>query len=317
MDKKRIVLAIGGNALLDPSGGKSASLQLEKATEIATSIIEMAEMGYDIVIVHGNGPQVGQIFSAHEQVESGTMPLNECIAMSQGYVGFHLQHAINRESIKRSLSHKAICIITQVEVDANDDRLKNPHKPIGFSVSSEEAELLTKTEGYTMREEIGRGYRRVVGSPAPLTILEMDAIRSLAGLGYIVIAAGGGGIPVIRKNDGYLHGIDAVIDKDSAAEKLAMEWEADALVLLTGVEKVALNYGTPNQKDLDILTVSDVEDLIAANQFEAGSILPKVKAAANFAASKEGRKSVITSLEKCKEALIDRAGTRFVATLNH
>lgn len=313
MNQKRVVLAIGGNALLDPNGGKSSSLQLEKSKELAISIIDLVEMGYEVVIVHGNGPQVGQIYAAHENFEPNTMPLKECISMSQGYIGFHLQYAITCEAMKRKLNHQGISLITHIEVDPMDEQFKNPDKPIGFTVSKEEADYLTKTYGYTMRKVIdGSGYRQVVSSPRPIKIIEIDAIRHLVDKGFIVIAAGGGGIPVIKEKDGTYKGVDAVIDKDFAAKELAIELDAEYLLLITGVERVALNYGKPNQEYLDRLTSKEAELLITKGEFEAGSILPKITASCNFVNSKKGRKAIITSIENCKKALSGKAGTVFV-----
>lgn len=313
-NQKRVVLAIGGNALLDPKGGRNSSLQLETSKEIAKSIIDLVEMGYEVVIVHGNGPQVGQIYAAHEKLEPNTMPLKECTAMSQGYIGFHLQYAITSEAMKRKLNRQGISIVSHVEVDARDEKFQNPDKPIGFTVSKEEADRLAKTYGYTMREEVGgSGFRQVVSSPKPINIIEIDAIRLLINQGYIVIAGGGGGIPVVKEQNGAYLGVDAVIDKDFTAEKLAIEVDADYLILLTGVEKVALNYGKENQRYIDTLTSKEAELLISQGEFEAGSILPKVSASCSFVNSKKGRKAIITSLEKCKQALSGEAGTVFVS----
>ncbi len=312
MKEKRVVIAIGGNALLDPKGGKDSSLQLEKAKELAVSIIDIAEMGYEVVIVHGNGPQVGQIYAAHEKYQPNTMPLKECTSMSQGYVGYHLQYAITYESMKRKLDYQGVSLVTHVEVDPMDEHFKNPDKPIGFTVSQEEAKHLNETYGYTMREEITGGFRHVVASPRPIKIIEMDAIGHLVDQGFIVIAAGGGGIPVVKEGNGTYKGVDAVIDKDFAAEKLGIELDAEYLLLITGVERVAMNFGKPNQIYMDSLTSKEADLLASQGEFEAGSILPKVNASCNFVNSKKGRKAIITSVENCKKALKGEAGTVFV-----
>lgn len=313
MKQKRLVIAIGGNALLDPNGGKSSNLQLEKSKELAISIIDLVESGYEVVIVHGNGPQVGQIYAAHEKFEPNTMPLKECTSMSQGYTGAHLQYAITCEAMKRKLDRQGISLITHIEVDPKDEKFQNPDKPIGFTVSKEEADYLTKTYGYTMRESIdGSGFRHVVSSPRPIKIIEMDAIRHLIDQRFIVIAAGGGGIPVIRQEDGTYQGVDAVVDKDFASEKLAIEIDADYLIFIASVDSVALNYGKPNQKFINKLTSQEAELLISQGEFEAGSIQPKIMASCNFVNSKKGRKAIITSIKKCKQALNGEAGTVFV-----
>lgn len=307
---KRVVLAIGGNALLDPKGGKSAKFQLEKAKGISTTIIDLVEEGYELVLVHGNGPQVGQIFAAHQLAQENSMPLAESTAMSQGYIGYHLQNTITNEAKRRNLSNQAITVISQIEVDRNDEKFNNPDKPIGFNMNKDEADSLKNTYGYSVREDLNGGWRRVVPSPIPVNVVELDLIRSLVEAGYITIAAGGGGIPVVKEKDGSYSGVDAVIDKDYAALKLAIELDADYFLLLTSVEKVALDYGTPNQRDMDKLTVEEGKKLMDQGVFEAGSILPKVHAACLFADSKPDGAAIITSLDKCKEALAGETGTR-------
>ena len=238
------------------------------------------------------------------------MPLAECTAMSQGYIGYHLQNAITNEARRRNLPNQAITVITQIEVDKNDDKFNNPDKPIGFNMDKEEADNLKKTYGYSVRQDLNGCWRRVVPSPIPVNIVELDLIRSLVESGHITMAAGGGGIPVVKEEDGTYTGIDAVIDKDYAALKLAIELDADYFLLLTGVEKVALDYGRPNQRDLDSLTVDQVKDLMNQGVFEAGSILPKVHAACLFAQSNPEGTAIITSLGKSKEALAGETGTR-------
>lgn len=313
MKKKRLVLAIGGNALLDPNGGKCASIQLRKSKELAISIIDLVQMGYEVVIVHGNGPQVGQIYAAHENFEPNTMSLKECTSMTQGYTGAHLQYAITCEAMERKLTCQGISLISHIEVDPADKQFNNPDKPIGFTVSKEEAEELTKTYGYTMRENNdGSGFRQVVSSPRPIKIIEMDAIRHLVDQGFIVIAAGGGGIPVVKQENGTFLGVDAVVDKDFTAEKLAIELDAEYLIFIASVDRVALNFGKPNQEYIDRMTSQEAELLISQGEFEAGSIQPKIMASCNFVNSKKGRKAIITSIEKCKKALSGEAGTVFV-----
>lgn len=310
----RIVVALGGNALQTNPKDNSAKSQLLTCYETAKSIVDLVEEGNEIIITHGNGPQVGQIISTYETAalsdESKTvMPFPECGAMSQGYIGYHLQQAIKRELIKRKIDKQVATIITQVVVDKDDAGFKNPTKPIGSFFSKKEAEEIIAKAGYLMKEDAGRGWRRVVPSPLPITIVEEEVIKTLVKEGHIVITVGGGGIPEIQDSDGTLQGVAAVIDKDFASEKVAEIIDADILLILTGVEKVSINFNKENQEDISTMDIDDAYKYIKDGQFAPGSMLPKIKAAVMFAESKKGRKSLITSLGKVKEALQGKTGT--------
>lgn len=304
---KIIVLALGGNAL-----GNNSEEQKEAVKHTSKSIVDLIEGGNKVIISHGNGPQVGMInlaMDAASKSEAGTpeMPFPECGAMSQGYIGYHLQNAIQNELKKRGLKKSVATVVTQVVVDKNDPAFQNPTKPVGSFYTKEEADMMT-AEGFTFKEDAGRGYRRVVPSPKPIDIVEIEFIKSLINTGNIVIAAGGGGIPVVEECDG-LTGIPAVIDKDFTTAKLAELVDADSLIILTAVEKVAVRFGKPDQLWLSELTVEDAERYIAGKEFAEGSMLPKVRAAMSFALSKTGRRSLITSLEKAADGLAGKTGT--------
>lgn len=310
----RIVVALGGNALQTNPKDNSAEAQLITCYETAKSIVDLVEEGNEIIITHGNGPQVGQIISTYETAalideSKAVMPFPECGAMSQGYIGYHLQQAIKRELIKRKIDKQVATIITEVVVDKEDDGFKNPTKPIGSFFSKEEAETIMSKTGYLMKEDAGRGWRRVVASPLPKTIVEEEVIKTLVKEGHIVITAGGGGIPEIQNSDGTLDGVAAVIDKDFASEKVAEIIDADILLILTGVEKVAINFNKENQQNLPKMDINQAYKYIEEGQFAPGSMLPKIKAAVMFVESKQGRKSLITSLDKVKEALHGKTGT--------
>jgi carbamate kinase len=309
----RIVLALGGNALQSNPKDISAEAQLITVKKTAKAIVDLIDEDHEIIIVHGNGPQVGQIVSLYERaMDVPNMPFPECGAMSQGYIGYHLQQSIGEEMRKRGIFKEIASIITQVLVDKNDLAFKNPTKPVGSFFTEEEAKDLERNNGYTMKEDAGRGFRRVVPSPEPISIVETNIIKSLVESNYIVITAGGGGIPVIDKGNGILEGVPAVIDKDLAAELVAEIVEANMLIILTAVEKVYINFNQPDEKGLDILTREEAKIYIEDNQFAPGSMLPKVKAAMKFANSKEGRISIITSLDKAKEGIEGKTGTRIV-----
>lgn len=306
---KRIVIALGGNAL-----GNSPEEQLSLVKETAKPIVDLIEAGHQIMIGHGNGPQVGMINLAMEyagQNGGGTplMPFPECGAMSQGYIGYQLQQAIGNELAARGSQKTCATIVTQVVVDKDDPAFENLSKPIGAFYSQEEAEKISQEKGYTFVEDSGRGYRRVVASPMPVEIVESGVIENLVQAGHIVITVGGGGVPVIKTQAG-LKGVPAVIDKDESSAKLAMDLEADMLVILTAVEKVAINFNTPNQKDLSDLTLEEIDKYIEEGHFAKGSMLPKVKACKRFIEnSKPGAKAIITSLEKAEDALKGLTGT--------
>ncbi len=307
----RMVIALGGNAL-----GSNPAEQQEAVKSTASSIVDLLENGHQITLAHGNGPQVGMInlaFEVSAASPEGTpeMPFPECGAMSQGYIGYHLQNAIREEMKSRNVDKNAATVITQVVVEEDDPAFENPTKPIGAFYTEKEAEELRTSKGYDMVEDAGRGYRRVVPSPIPVDIAEKDIISDLVSNGEVVIACGGGGIPVVRTGDG-LKGVPAVIDKDYASEKLAELLDADYLVILTAVEQVAINFGTPEQKDLDKMDLKTAEKYCEEGHFAPGSMLPKVKAAMKFAESGEGRKSLITSLEKARAGLKGETGTLII-----
>lgn len=303
---KTIVIALGGNAL-----GKSPKEQLELVKETAKSIVDLVEEGNNVVVSHGNGPQVGMINLAmeesHKNINSPEMPFAECGAMSQGYIGYHLQQSIQKELAKRNINKNCATIITQVEVDKNDKAFENPTKPIGSFYTEEEAKAISEEKGYVMKEDAGRGYRRVVASPKPIKIVEIMTIHDLIEKGNIVIACGGGGIPVVKGKDGY-EGVDAVIDKDRTSARLALELNADVLLILTAVEQVYINYKQENEQGLSSLTIEEAMDLIKNKEVAEGSMLPKVEACCEFAKDSNGY-ALITSLEKAKEALAGQTGT--------
>ena len=305
---KKIVVALGGNAL-----GNTPSEQLELVKQTAIPICQLIEKGNEVIITHGNGPQVGMINLAFQEASNNPkiplMPFPECGAMSQGYIGFHLQNAILAELKRLNLPNQVATIITQVEVDKNDSAFLNPTKPIGSFYPYEVAMLLQDKNGYIMKEDAGRGYRRVVASPKPVDIIELDIIKTLVEANHTVITVGGGGIPVIKEN-GHYYGVAAVIDKDHASSKLAELIDADILIILTAVDKVSINFGKENQIDIDHLTVSEAYEYLNQGHFAKGSMLEKVEAATNFAKSKAGRVSIIASLKNAPLALEGMAGTK-------
>ncbi|MBR0207200.1 MAG: carbamate kinase [Clostridia bacterium] len=308
---KRIVIALGGNALQEAGKPATAKSQLEVVEKTSAYIADIIEAGYDVVIAHGNGPQVGRIVLQNESASHVTpaMPFDVCGAMSQGYIGYHIQQGLSKVLRQRGVDKQVVTVVTQVVVDQNDPKFQNPSKPIGPFYTQEEAEKIAAEKGYVMKEDAGRGYRRVVASPLPVKIVELDAVKALESAGFVVVTVGGGGIPVIQNEDGTLTGTAAVIDKDLASEKLAEDLDADALVILTAVENVSIHYKKPDQQDLTALTVADAKKYIAAGEFAPGSMLPKVEAAMKFAQSKPGRLCIITSLEKAVDALNGAAGT--------
>ena len=307
---KRIVIALGGNAL-----GNNLPEQMEAVKHTARAIVDLIEQGNEVVVAHGNGPQVGMIQEAMTQLTRSNpekyipCPLSVCVAMSQGYIGYDLQNALREEMLDRGIDHGAATVLTQVEVDPADPAFANPTKPIGAFMTREEADRMIAERGYNVVEDAGRGYRRVVASPKPAGIVELDTIRSLVETNHVVIACGGGGIPVFKTEGNHLKGAAAVIDKDFAAAKLAEQLDADFLVILTAVEKVAVNFGKPDQRWLDELTPADVERYVAEGQFAPGSMLPKVQAALAFAQSGAGRSSLITLLEKASDGIAGKTGT--------
>ena len=306
----RIVVALGGNAL-----GDNPKEQMERINVAAPALLGLIELGNEIVITHGNGPQVGMIqksFATANEVNSDipAMDLPECGAMSQGYIGYHLQKGLGNEIRRQGKPWHVATIVTEVEVDKNDPAFENPTKPIGQFLTAEQAEEVKKENpSWTLVEDSGRGYRRVVASPAPKAIVEIGSIRHLLDEECIVIACGGGGIPVVEE-DNALVGVGAVIDKDLAGELLAEDCDAEKLILLTAVDHVAINFGKPDQKDLEDITVEEAEKYLAEGQFGKGSMEPKVKAAVKFAKSRPGRVAISGSLEKAPEAMKGTSGTR-------
>lgn len=307
---QKIVVALGGNALQSGNGPATAEAQLEVVKKTCEHIAEISGRGYEVAVVHGNGPQVGRILLASETAKDVTpaMPFDVCGAMSQGYIGYHLQQALRFALKKRDRNVPVVTLATQVVVDENDPGFKNPTKPIGPFYSEEEAKAMVEEKGYSVKEDAGRGWRRVVASPIPKKIVEIDSVRKLWDT-TIVITCGGGGIPVIEKADGSLEGVAAVIDKDFAAELLAEEIEADALIILTEVEKVAVNFNKPDQQDLAHMTYAEAEKHCVDGQFAPGSMLPKVQAAMKFVKANPDKKAIITSLDRAIDALEGKTGT--------
>ncbi len=305
--KKKIVIALGGNAL-----GSNLEEQMAAVKSTAKAIVDLIEDGNEVVVSHGNGPQVGMINIAMSELHKNDpkysmCPMSVCVAMSQAYIGYDLQNALREELLNRNINKSVSTIITQVEVDPMDQAFKNPTKPIGSFMSKEEAET-AKKNGESVIEDSGRGYRVVVASPKPVGIVEIETIKSLVNIGQVVIACGGGGIPVIKEGN-RLRGVSAVIDKDFASCILAKELDADCLIILTAVEKVAINFGKPTEKWLDNITPSEIKQYIKEGHFAPGSMLPKVEAAVDFASSKEDRYSLITLLEKAMDGITGITGT--------
>ena len=303
---KRIVIALGGNAL-----GNTPYEQLQLVTETAKPIVDLIAQGNEVVIAHGNGPQVGMInlgmsTAAEAKAIKSDMPFPECGAMSQGYIGYHLQNAIGNELAERGMKKDVATVVTQVLVDENDPAFQNPTKPVGAFYDKETAEKIAAEKGYTMVEDAGRGYRQVVPSPKPIDVIEKNTVNALIKDGCVVITVGGGGIPVVRR-DGKLYGTPAVIDKDFASAKLAELVKADALVILTAVDRVCINWGKPNQESLSEMTVEQAEKYCEEGHFAPGSMLPKVKAAISFA--KAGGTAIIASLENAGAAVKGESGT--------
>lgn len=306
----RIVIALGGNALQSKDSAPTAEGQLGVVQKTCEYIADISCSGYEIAIVHGNGPQVGRILLASETAKEVTpaMPFDVCGAMSQGYIGYHIQQALKYALSKRNKNFPVLTVATQIQVDKDDRAFQNPTKPIGPFYSEEEAKALEEEKGYDMKEDAGRGWRRVVASPIPRKIVEIEAIKNLWD-SSIVISCGGGGIPVVENMDGTLEGVAAVIDKDFAAELLAEQVDADVLMILTEVEKVAINWGKPDQQNLDKLSLKDAVKYIEEGQFAPGSMLPKVEAAMKFVRAFPNKKAIITSLDKAIEALEGKTGT--------
>lgn len=309
--KKRVVIALGGNAL-----GNTLPEQMKAVKITAKAIVDLMEEGCEVVVAHGNGPQVGMVNNAmialtHEDENQPNTPLSVCVAMSQAYIGYDLQNALREEMLNRGIENVPVAtMITQVRVDPDDPAFDSPSKPIGKFVSKEQAQMMEEKFNYIMKEDSGRGYRRVVASPKPVEIIEIGTIRNMVESGDLVIACGGGGIPVFRQGN-HLKGASAVIDKDFASCLLAKELDADFLIILTAVEQVALNFGKPDEKWLSDVSVKEAEKYVEEGHFAPGSMLPKVQAAMDFAGSKPGRRALITLLEKSRDAVQGKTGTMF------
>ena len=306
----KIVIALGGNALQTKHSAPTAEAQLEVVKQTCEYIANLSASGYELAIVHGNGPQVGRILLASETAKDvvPAMPFDVCGAMSQGYIGYHIQQSLRYALARRNLNTPVVSLVTQVAVEANDPAFQNPTKPIGAFYTKEEADELTAAKGYIMKEDAGRGYRRVVASPLPRRIVEIGEVKRLWN-DTIVITCGGGGVPVVENADGTLSGVAAVIDKDYAAELLAEQVDADVLMILTEVEKVAINWGKPNQENLSHLSLTDAARYVEEGHFAPGSMLPKVQACMRFVRSNPEKKAIITSLDKAIEALRGETGT--------
>ncbi|MBE6034454.1 MAG: carbamate kinase [Clostridiales bacterium] len=306
----KLVIALGGNALQSGKGPATAEAQLEVVRKTCEHIAEISCKGYEIAVVHGNGPQVGRILQASETAKDVTpvMPFDVCGAMSQGYIGYHIQQCLKYALNLRNKNIPVVTLATQMIVDEADPAFQKPSKPIGQFYNEEEAKQLEQEKGYIMKEDAGRGWRRVVPSPLPKKIVEIDAVKKLWD-STIVVTCGGGGIPVIEKETGILEGVAAVIDKDFAAELLAEQVDADCLMILTEVEKVAINFNTPQQENLDSMNLEQAAKHIEEGQFAPGSMLPKVQAAMKFVRANPSKKAIITSLDKSLEALDGKTGT--------
>ncbi len=311
MESKKIVLALGGNAL-----GNNAKEQLELVKNTARTVVDLISQGHKVVIGHGNGPQVGMIHLAMEYSSTqggGTpaMPFPECGAMSQGYIGYHLQQAVQQELKSRGIQKEVACLVTQVVVDPKDAAFAKPTKPIGSFLTREEADKIAAEKGYIFVEDAGRGYRRVVPSPQPKRIVELNVVHKLVEDDVVVITVGGGGIPVIETENG-LQGIAAVIDKDKSCARLAQDLGADMLMILTAVDRVCINFNKPEQKALTQINLAEAQQYISEGHFAPGSMLPKVEACMAFVKSAQGREALITSLEKAGLAMTGQTGTKIV-----
>lgn len=315
MCAEKIVIALGGNALQSGKDPATAEAQLEVVKNTCEHIAQISGMGYEIAVVHGNGPQVGRIVMASETAKDVTppMPFDVCGAMSQGYIGYHIQQCLKYALNRENRNVPVVTVATQVIVDEADPAFNNPTKPIGPFYTEDEARALEAEKGYTVKEDAGRGWRRVVASPLPRRIVEIEAVKQLWDHS-IVITCGGGGIPVVEKPNGTLEGVAAVIDKDYAAELLAEMVEADILMILTEVEKVSINFNKPDQEDLSVMSLEQAARYVEEGHFPAGSMLPKVQAAMKFVRRYPNKKAIITSLDKAVDALEGKTGT--VITFN-
>ena len=311
-DGKRIVIALGGNAL-----GNTPQEQLELVKHTAACIVDMVAEGNNVIVTHGNGPQVGMInnafaFASQHDEKTPEMPFPEAGAMSQGYIGYQLSQAILNELRRRGIMRSTANVVTQTVVYPDDPAFQNPTKPVGAFLTEEEAKAKAAETGYTFKEDAGRGWRQVVASPKPRRIVESDAIQDLFDDGYIVVCTGGGGVPVFERNDTY-EGVPAVIDKDRSAAMMAATFKADMLVILTAVEKAAINFNTPEQADIDTMDIAQAQEYIEQGQFAPGSMLPKVEACLEYVEEYPQGKALITSLDKAKDAINGLTGTTITA----
>ena len=305
----KIVIALGGNAL-----GNTPEEQLSLLKNVAKIIVDLVKDGNKIVLTHGNGPQVGQIllamdYASEGEVKTPSMPFPECGSMSQGYIGYQLQQSLQNELYKQKINKNCVTLITQVLVDQNDSAFQHPTKPIGKFYSKEDADRISKEKNFQFVEDAGRGYRRVVPSPRPIDIIEKDAIKELVDQNNIVICAGGGGVPIIKEKDGQFKGVAAVIDKDRTASLLASLVDADILLILTAVDKVSIHYNTPEQVDLNVMTIDEAKKYMSDGEFAKGSMLPKVEACIEFAEKDNSKCAIIGSLEKAFDAVNGKNGT--------
>lgn len=313
---KFVVVAIGGNSLVKDRGRESVQDQYEAVCEIAANIADMVQEGVDVVVTHGNGPQVGFALRrselAHEAAGMDAVPLVNCVADTQGGIGYQIQQALTNEFIRRNIDKKVATVVTQVEVSGDDPNFRHPTKPVGSFFTLEQAEEMKRENpDWVMAEDAGRGYRRVVPSPQPIDIVEKDVIKSLIESGYVVIAVGGGGIPVVKSERQTYSGIDAVIDKDFATSLLAGQIDAEALIITTGVPQVFIHYGKPNQQALEEITIEETRTFMEEGHFPAGSMLPKIEASLRFL-EKPGRRVIITNPEHLGDAIRNKAGTHIV-----
>ncbi|CAH1054519.1 carbamate kinase [Paenibacillus sp. FSL R5-0744] len=314
--KETVIVAIGGNSLVKENGLDSIHDQSEAVKEVVVNIVDMVQEGYNVVVTHGNGPQVGfglrRSEIAHEIAGMSPVPLVNCGADTQGGIGYLIQQALINEFAVRGIHKNVATVITQVEVSSEDPNFKNPTKPVGSFFSKEQAEEMKKEHPeWSFVEDSGRGYRRVVPSPRPIDIVEKDAIKSLIDGGFVVVAAGGGGIAVVKSDDNTYKGVDAVIDKDFATSLLAEQIHAETLIITTGVSRVCINYGKPNQKELSKMTVDETKQYVLENHFPAGSMLPKIEASLSFLEN-SGTRVIITNPESLKDAINEQAGTHIV-----
>ncbi|PCN46111.1 carbamate kinase [Brevibacillus laterosporus] len=313
---QKVVIALGGNAILQPKQQATYENQLENIQKSCEVIARIVKQGYEVIITHGNGPQVGNILRQQDEAKEVVppFPLDVCSAESQGFIGYMMNQCLLNELQKLGLTNSVISMLTQTEVSKEDPAFQNPTKPIGVFYSEEEAKCLTEEKGWIVKEDAGRGWRRVVPSPMPKAIIGADLIQSLTDQGNIVIAAGGGGIPVSRQSDGTLVGVEAVIDKDRSGYQLAQDVNADIFMILTDVENVYVNYGKPNQKSLETISLEEAKQYADEGQFSAGSMGPKMESAIGFA--EKGGTAIICSLDQADLALAGKAGTRITQAIS-